>query len=85
MTILVVVSMSVREYAHFVDHAHTGTTQSRHDHDLKFHFATEAEPVYKAYLDHQRIIEIIQILCENNSSIQPHLLPETRAPPICSC
>ncbi len=85
MTILVVVGMSVREYAHFIDHVHTGTTQSGHDHDLKFHFATEAETVFKASSGHQRIIEVIQILSENNSSIQPHLLPETRAPPVRFC
>jgi hypothetical protein len=83
IAILLVTSMSLREYAHFIDHANIDTAQSSFDHDLKFHFVTEAEPVYKATSDHQRIIEIIQILCENNSSIQTHLLPEPRAPPVC--
>ena len=84
MAILLVTSMSVREYAHFMDHVHTGTTQSGHDHDLKFHFVTEAESTYNANPDHQRVIEIVQTLCENNSSVQPRLLPETRAPPVCT-
>jgi hypothetical protein len=82
MTILIVFSMSVREYAHLKDHFDIGTTQSDFDHDLKFHFVTEAVPVFTAQHEYRRVIEVIQPLSNNNIVTQAYLLPDSRAPPI---
>ncbi len=86
MAMLLISSMALREYAHFIDHAHhfygqPGAAESSFDHDAKFHYITEAELAFEAPCMHQQVVAIVAPLCEKNLSSQPHLLPETRAPP----
>ncbi len=88
LAVLLFSSMTLREYAHYVDHAHhfygqPGTAHSSFDHDAKFHFVTEAELAFEPPCWHQQVVTVIEPLCEKNTSSHPRLLPETRAPPVC--
>ncbi len=79
-------SISLREYAHFVDHIQNfnerpGNNTSEFDHQAKFHCVTEAEPTFEPPVLHQQLVAVLQLLRENTPSSQPRLLPETRAPP----
>ncbi len=86
VAVFLISSMSLREYAHFVDHflhfnGCPGTFTSELDHEAKFHCVTEAEPTFKPPILRQPLVAILQLLQENVPSSQPRLLPETRAPP----
>lgn len=87
MAILLIGSMALREYAHFHAHANQPqgqpvTAQSRLNHDAKFHFVTEAEPTFEPPFWHQQVVAVVQPVHENTPFARPHLLPETRAPPV---
>ena len=86
VAVLLISGMSLREYAHFVDHIQSlngrpGTFTSELDHQAKFHCVTEAEPTFEPPCWHQQVVAVLQLLRENTLSSQPRLLPETRAPP----
>jgi len=86
MALLLVSSMALREYAHFVDHARPfqgqpGSARTNTDHEAKFHFVTEAELAFETPGWHHKFVGFTQPLSENNTSSPPRLLPETRAPP----
>lgn len=86
VAMLLISSMTLREYAHYIDHAHhfqgqPETAQSSFDHDAKFHYITAAELAFEAPCMHQQVVAIVAPLCQKNLSSEPHLLPETRAPP----
>jgi hypothetical protein len=86
LAMLLISSMTLREYAHFIDHARhfhgqPGTSQPNFDHEAKFHFVTQAMMAFEPPCWHQKVVAIISPLCEKNLLAQPHLLPETRAPP----
>lgn len=87
LAMLLISSMALREYAHFIDHAHrfhgqTGSTHSSNDHEAKFHFVTEAELVIEPPCWRRDMVEFVEPLCEQKLSAEPRLLPETRAPPV---
>lgn len=86
MAMLLISSMTLREYAHFIDHAHhfqgkPGAAESSFDHDAKFHYLTEALLAFECHCWHHQLVMVIPAMCENNLSAEPSLLPETRAPP----
>ena len=86
LAMLLVSSMTLREYAHFIDHAHRfhdqpGSAHSSFDHEAKFHFVMEAELVFEPPCWHRDPMELIQPLCDQKLSAELRLLPETRAPP----
>ena len=86
MAMLLISSMTLREYAHFIDHARhfhgqPGSTQPNFDHEAKFHFVTEAESAFEPPCWRQNVVTVIAPLSEKTSTARPHLLPETRAPP----
>jgi len=89
LAVLLFSTMSLREYAHFMahtsdSHGQSGSAQSSLSHDAKFHFVTEAEAAFEPPQWHQQVVAVILPLCENIPFAQPHLLPETRAPPACA-
>ena len=86
VAVFLISSMSLREYAHFVDHisnfnGYPGTSTSEFDHQAKFHCVTEAEQTFEPPCWRQQAVAILQLLRENTPSSQPRLLPESRAPP----
>lgn len=88
VAMLLISSMTLREYAHFEEHTHYlegqfGTTPSNFDHEAKFHYVTEAQLAFEPPLWHRQVVCTVQSLSENNAISEPHLLPETRAPPAC--
>lgn len=86
VVLFLISSMSLREYAHFLDHFlhfndRPGIFTSELDHEAKFHCVTEAESKFEPPILHQQLVAILQLPEELVPSSQPRLLPETRAPP----
>jgi hypothetical protein len=86
VAVFLISSMSLREYAHFIDHflhfsGRPGTFTSELDHEARFHCVTEAEPAFEPPILSQQLVAILQLPQENVPSSRPRLLPETRAPP----
>ncbi len=84
MAMLLVSSMTFREYAHFIDHAHgsPGTAETSYDHDAKFHYLTEALLTIEPPCWHDKLVMVIPPLSEKNPFAAPRFLPDTRAPPV---
>ncbi len=88
MALLLISSMALREYAHFIDHAHqfhgqSGSAHSSFDHEAKFHFVPEAESSFEPLCWRQQVEAVVQVPSQSKPSADFPLLPETRAPPAC--
>ncbi len=86
VAMLLIGSMGLREYAHFLDHfhhldEHPGTVTTDFDHQARFHSVTGAEPVFEPPCWHEQVAPIPLPQRQSAPSSRPHILPPTRAPP----